>query len=78
VAAVKIQDERVLKQAEAVGDLIEIHIEEGCPTKIVRVGVLLIDEIRGQLQDFLKQNRDVFAWTYEDILGIDLEIMVHR
>jgi hypothetical protein len=78
VAAVEIQVERVLKQAEAVEDLIEIHIEEGCPTKIVRVGVLLIDEIRGQLQDFLKQNRDVFAWTYEDILGIDLEIMVHR
>jgi hypothetical protein len=49
VAAVKIQDERVLKQAEAVEDLIEIHIEEGCPTKIVRVGILLTDELRGQL-----------------------------
>jgi hypothetical protein len=49
VAAIKIQDEWVLKQAEAVEDLIEIHIEEGCPTKIVWVGIFLTDELRGQL-----------------------------
>ena len=27
---------------------------------------------------FLKSNQDVFAWTYEDMPGIDLSVIVHR
>ena len=27
---------------------------------------------------FLKENQDVFAWSHEDISGIDLSVMVHR
>ena len=27
---------------------------------------------------FLRNNQDVFAWTHEDMLGIDPSIIVHR
>ena len=27
---------------------------------------------------FLKENQDVFAWSHEDMLGIDPSVMVHR
>ena len=27
---------------------------------------------------FLKENQDIFAWSHEDMPGIDLSVMVHR
>ena len=28
--------------------------------------------------DFLKENMDIFAWSHEDMLGIDPSVIVHR
>ena len=28
--------------------------------------------------DFLKEHRDVFAWSHEDMPGIDPSVIVHR
>lgn len=28
--------------------------------------------------EFLKQNRDVFVWSYSEILGLDLAIAIHH
>ena len=34
--------------------------------------------IRQEIITFLRSNRDVFAWSHDDMPGIDPSVMVHR
>ena len=34
--------------------------------------------VRQDLADFLKMNQDIFAWSHEDMPGIDPSVIVHR
>ena len=47
-------------------------------SKTVLVGSLLPKEEKRELIELLKQNLDVFAWTHEDMLGVDPTESVHR
>ena len=46
--------------------------------QMIRVGTLASYPVRQALTTFLKKNQDVFAWSHEDMLGIDPSIIVHR
>ena len=45
---------------------------------LIQIGFTLSLKEREQLVALLKEFKDVFAWSYEDILGIDPEIVQHR
>ena len=36
------------------------------------------DTLRERILSFLSQNHDFFAWSYEDMMGIDLEVAVNH
>ena len=44
-----------------------IHVGQNCSTKETE-----------NFRDLFKEFHDIFAWTYEDILGIDPSIVVHK
>ncbi|XP_022159205.1 uncharacterized protein LOC111025624 [Momordica charantia] len=48
------------------------------PEKQVSIGSRLRAEVKEELVSFLKANADVFAWSHDDMPGIDPSIMVHR
>lgn len=55
--------------------VVSIHtIDEFHTTKI---GTLLFVSDRTKLAKFFKDNMYVFAWLYDEILGVDPEVMVH-
>ncbi|KAK1550949.1 hypothetical protein Q3G72_027475 [Acer saccharum] len=56
----------------------EVSIDPDHPDHKVYIGSRLSDDIRKQLIEFLKERRNSFAWSHEDMVGIDPEIMVHR
>ena len=41
---------------------------------LIKIGSTLNEKERKDLKDFLTKFQEVFAWSYEDMLGIDLEI----
>ena len=45
---------------------------------MTRIGTLASWLVRKALTTFLKANQDVFAWSHEDMPGIDPSIMVHK
>lgn len=47
-------------------------------TKDVRVGSTLQDEVKTKLIKILKEYMDVFEWSYQDMPGLDTDIVVHR
>ncbi|KAM1083480.1 hypothetical protein ACFX19_022280 [Malus domestica] len=45
---------------------------------MVKIGTTLSPPIRLTLISFLQENTKVFAWSYEDMLDISLDIIYHR
>jgi hypothetical protein len=52
----------------------EVSVGEG---KVLQIGTYLNAEVRDSLIDFLRRNVDVFAWSHEDMPGINPEKIVH-
>ena len=64
--------------AEPVEELEEIVLDESRPRRTTRMGTLASPMIRQDLAGFLRMNQDVFAWSHEDLPGIDPLVIVHR
>jgi hypothetical protein len=54
------------------------EFEMGDPGKKVHVGSQLPQLVKEGLVAFLKRNSDVFAWSHEDMTGIDPSVIVHK
>ena len=63
---------------ELVEELEEIILDESRPERMTRIGTLANSLIRQDLTGFLRMNQDVFAWSHEDMPGIDPSVIVHR
>ena len=46
--------------------------------KEVKIGTTLSSTTRNELIDLLQDYNDVFAWSYQDMPGLDTDIVVHR
>ena len=46
--------------------------------KEIRVGANLRPSVKGSLIQLLHEYVEIFAWSYEDIPGLDTDIVVHR
>ena len=64
--------------AEPVEELEVVTFDESRPERITRMRTLASQPIRQALASFLKMNQDVFAWSHDDMPGIDPSIIVHR
>ena len=63
---------------EPVERLEEIPLDSSKLDGTKRIGTLASPTVRLTLVAFLEKNQDVFAWSHEDMPGIDLLVMVHR
>ena len=64
--------------AKPVKELEEISLDESRPKRTTRLGTLASPLARQDLVAFLRMNQDVFAWSHEDMPGIDPSVIVHR
>ena len=48
------------------------------PEHTTRVGSSMALELTTQLVEFLRANRDIFAWSPADMPGIDPEVVMHH
>ena len=46
--------------------------------KEVKIGANLEDSVKSRLVQMLHDYVEVFSWSYEDMLGLDADIVVHR
>ena len=54
-----------------------IQLQEGDTSKIVLIGTGLTDKYENTLVNFLRANRDVFAWKPADMPGVPKELIEH-
>ena len=70
------QDEKQILPHQEVTEAINLGTEK--ERREVKIGTTLSLTIRERLIDLLREYNDVFAWSYQDILGLDTDIVVHR
>ena len=71
-----IEEQRTM--AESVEELEVVTLDESRPERTTRMGMLASQPIRQALASFLKMNQDVFAWSHDDMPGINPSVIVHR
>ena len=59
-------------------ELDTIKLEDGSPEKTTKIGADLPPQIRKSLIQFLRNNKDVFTWSHEDMPGINPSIISHK
>ena len=64
--------------AEPIEVLEDIPLEEGNPEKFTRIGTSMKEKMKKDLVQFLRKSIDVFAWSHEDMPGIDPSVITHR
>ncbi|XP_021833952.1 uncharacterized protein LOC110773737 [Prunus avium] len=64
--------------AQPAGDLETVALDERQPDRCVRIGTMLNTTLRAEFIQFLRQNSEVFAWSYNDMPGISPDIISHK
>ena len=70
------QDEWKILPHQEIKKIVNLGTEE--KRKKVKIGTTLSPAIRKELIDLLQDYSDVFAWSYQDMPGLDIDIVVHR
>uniref|UniRef100_A0A2N9HF94 Uncharacterized protein n=1 Tax=Fagus sylvatica TaxID=28930 RepID=A0A2N9HF94_FAGSY len=71
-----IEEQKVLVKPS--GELATIELEDGRPERTTKIGADLPPKIKESLVQFLKDNKDVFAWSHEDMPGINPSVISHK
>jgi len=64
--------------AEPFEELEEVKLDDTRPERMTKIGTLASWPVRQTITTFLRNNQDVFAWSHEDMPGIDPSVMVHK
>ena len=53
-------------------------VEEGEKEKPIKIGVNFPKDMKDELISLLKEFKEIFAWSYQDMPRLDIEIVVHK
>ena len=69
------QDEKQILPHQEVTEAINLRTKE--ERREMKIKTTLSPTTRKELIDLLQDYSDVFAWSYQDMPGLDIDIMVH-
>ncbi|XP_024019521.1 uncharacterized protein LOC112091039 [Morus notabilis] len=69
--------EKEITWSQPIEQLVEIWVDNEKPTRVLKIGSDLPQALKVEVENFLKKNLDVFAWTHADMVGIDSEVLCH-
>ena len=53
-------------------------VDKGKKEKPVKIGVNFPKDMKDELIALLKKFKEIFTWSYQDMPGLDTEIVVHK
>ncbi|GAV65344.1 hypothetical protein CFOL_v3_08859 [Cephalotus follicularis] len=78
IANVELRGDMEPERPQPVEDVLQVLVEEGNNEKVLQVGSQLGEAEKEELITFLRDNKDVFAWSAEEVPGISPDVMVHK
>ncbi|KAI5389066.1 hypothetical protein KIW84_074644 [Lathyrus oleraceus] len=70
------QEEKVIQPHEEQIEVVNLGTDE--VKKEVKIGVALEESVKSRMVALLKEYVDIFAWSYQDMPGLDTDIVVHK
>jgi len=70
------QEDREMRPHQEETELVDLGTDSG--KKEVKVGTGMTAPVRKELMALLKDYQDIFAWLYQDMLGLSSDIVQHR
>src|SRR5215470_6194611 len=70
------QEDKGIKPHEEPIEVINLGTKE--EVKEIKIGAQLAEEEKKAIIQLLKEYKDVFAWSYQDMPGLNTDIVVHR
>ncbi|KAI5410058.1 hypothetical protein KIW84_055513 [Lathyrus oleraceus] len=70
------QDEKIIQPFEEQIELVNLGSEDN--VKEVKIRSRMCPDVKKGLIDLLQEYSDMFAWSYQDIPGLDSKIVEHR
>ena len=58
--------------------VVQVNIDDSNAERCVGIGADLAEDIKTELITFLKRNVATFAWSIDDMVGIDPEVACHE
>ncbi|KAL0446534.1 UNVERIFIED_CONTAM: hypothetical protein Slati_1781300 [Sesamum latifolium] len=55
-----------------------VELIPGDPGKVNKIGSKMKEDVRDQVVNCLRKNKDIFAWTLQDLEGIDPGVITHH
>ena len=71
-----IEERRML--AKLIEVLVDVPLDESNSEKFTRIGTSMEEKTKQDLVRFLKRSTNVFAWSHEDMSGINPSVVTHR
>ena len=69
--------DEVLTRPEPTEELEPVSLDNN-PEHLAYIGSKLVEDLKGLLTQFLRHNKDVFAWKQADMGGIDPTVITHK
>ncbi|KAL0443946.1 UNVERIFIED_CONTAM: hypothetical protein Slati_2117300 [Sesamum latifolium] len=63
---------------QPVEELLTVELILGDPDKITKIGSKMKEDVREQVINCLRKNKDIFSWTPQDLEGIDPGVITHH
>ena len=76
IARMLEQEEKVIQPHQEVIE--KVNLGNTDVIREVKVGAALEDSVKQRLIELLREHSDIFAWSYEDMPGLDTDIVVHK
>jgi len=55
-----------------------VNLGEDGEEKHVKIGISMTKEMQERLYSLLREFKDVFAWSYQDMPGLDPDVVQHK
>ncbi|KAL0455805.1 UNVERIFIED_CONTAM: hypothetical protein Slati_0919700 [Sesamum latifolium] len=63
---------------QPMAELLTVELISGDPDKITKIGSKMKEDVREHVISCLRKNKDIFAWTPQNLEGIDLGVITHH
>ncbi|KAL0402351.1 UNVERIFIED_CONTAM: hypothetical protein Slati_4265000 [Sesamum latifolium] len=63
---------------QPVEELLTVELIPGNPDKITKIESKMKEDVREQVINYLRKNKDILAWTPQDLEGIDPGVITHH
>ena len=70
------QEEKVIQPHQESIEVVNLGTEDN--VKEVKIGADLEENVKARLIGLLREYVDVFAWSYQDMPGLDTDIVMHH